>query len=317
MKATPYRSVRDGVITRMGIDPAQPLLSSQGSALAEYLTSAAATAWNFFDWPATTHTERRVVYGLPFSEGTYTYESDYTGTISYIGRAAQGSLFTDAVWRIKRVVTTGDGQVLNIDTAIDVPWNDRTTATYVEDSSNGGADDILPYIPLYSVGQLPIGEVQAIFDDSPNLKTHAKKLEYVATEDRLILIDPAYAGGDVYVRFQVPCPKFTATAYNAAISYSVGDLVYHAATGDCYEAIREGAGNAPTNEEFWLRQKIPTFMADYLKAQAFAETLAEDGQYDKSQFQFARAEGLLMKAMDDAWLRKGAVRNYSASFDFQ
>ena len=34
MKTTPYRTIRDGVIQRMGIDPAQTLLPSQASAIA-------------------------------------------------------------------------------------------------------------------------------------------------------------------------------------------------------------------------------------------------------------------------------------------
>jgi len=316
MKSTPYKIVRDGVLTRMGIDAAQPLLSSQAAALAEYLTSAAAYVWNFDEWPQITHTEQRLVFGSGFTEGAYTYESDYQGTLSYIGRAPQGSLFSEPVWRIKRVTTTADGQVLNIDTSLDVSWDSRTTATYVEDSTNDPSD-IIPYFPLVVAGKLPIGEVLAIYSDAPSDTRLTDTYDFVTTADTVFITDERYAGGPVYVKFQLPVPKFTATAYNAATAYAAEDLVYHAPTGDCYEALQATTGNAPTNEEFWLRHRIPAFIADYLKTTAHAETLAEDGQTDKSQYQLLRAEGILLKLRDDIWLRNGAVRHYSAKFDYR
>ena len=314
MKITPYRTIRDGVIQRMGIDPAQSLLPSQGSAIAEYATSAAAMAWGFFDWPEITHTEQRIVLGTGFAEGGYTYEADYQGTTSYIGRAVQGSLFSEAVWRIKRVLTTASGEVQNIDTAINVAWDSRTSATYVEDSGNEAAGDALPYIPLFQSGSTPIGAVTAVYAEKPSDYAITQKLQFVTTEDNIVIIDEAYTSGPVYVEFALPVPRFTSTAFSATEAYSKSDLVYYNTTGDCYEALQNTTSNLPTNADFWLRHRIPTFLADYIKFFAIAETLAEDGQYDKSQFQFLRAEGVLMHRMDDAWLRKGQVRTYSATF---
>jgi hypothetical protein len=90
--------------------------------------------------------------------------------------------------------------------------------------------------------------------------------------------------------------------------------VFYNTTGDCYIARQSTAGNLPTDSEYWRRYRIPAFLADYLKFYALAETLSEDGQMDKANYQFARAEGILQQRMDDAWLRKGEVRRYSASF---
>lgn len=315
MKITPYRTIRDGVIQRMGIDPAQSLLPSQGSAIAEYATSAAAMAWGFFDWPEITHTEQRIVLGTGFAEGGYTFEADYQGTTSYIGRAVQGSLFSEAVWRIKRVLTTASGEVQNIDTAIDVAWDNRTTATYIEDSGNEAAADALPYIPLFQSGLTPIGAVAAVYVEKPGNYSVTQKLNFVISDDNIIIIDEAYTSGLVYVEFALPVPRFTSVSYNVLGPYFKGDLVFYNTTGDCYEALQDTTGNLPTNADYWLRHRIPTFLADYIKFFAIAETLAEDGQYDKSQFQFLRAEGVLMQRMDDAWLRKGQIVTYSARFN--
>lgn len=318
MKATPYRTVRDGVISRMGIDPAQPLMASQASALAEYLTTAAATAWTFFDWPDIYLTESRTPVGDGFQTGVYTYEADYVGTTSYIGRALQGSAFAEPVWRIKRITTTAEGELINIDTAEDVAWDDRTIATYIETSANEAAEDEFPFIPLILTGFNSIGAVLKIYDRNPHecgSQPFTKTYCHVVTDDRILITDTSYTAGDpVWVEFTLPQPKFTSTAFNASTAYLPGDLVYYNTTGDCYEAITATTGNLPTNDEFWLRHRIPAFLADYLKFYALAETLSEDGQMDKANYQFARAEGILQQRMDDAWLRKGEVRRWSASF---
>lgn len=314
MKTTPYRTIRDGVIQRMGIDPAQSLLPSQASAIAEYATSAAAQAWGFFDWPEITLTEGRTPVGEGFRQGVYTFESDFVGTTNYIGRALQGSSFADPAWRIKRVQMTVDGVFINTDTAIDVAWDDRANPStiYTETTTNPEAEDFVPYILLDATGQTRIGEVQAVYDADPTGTALYRPMRYVVTDDRILI--PDYAEGEVYVVFSLPQPRFTSAAFSASAAYEPGDLVYYNTTGDCYEALQSSSGNLPTDATFWYRHRIPAFLADYLKFYAIAETLAEDGQYDKSQFQFLRAEGILQQRMDDAWLRKGQVRTYSARF---
>lgn len=315
MKNVLYRKLRDGVMTRMGLDPAQTRLSSQDAALAEYLTSAVAYVWNLEDWPQTTATELRQVLGEGYDKCMYTYESDFVGGYYYIGRAPANSNFEDPVWRIKRVTTTPDGRVLNIDTALNVTWTDRTTHMYIEDSSNSSGEEI-PYIPLIVLGQNPIGEILGIYSEDPANKANVIEYNFALSDSTVLIVDGRYTGGDLYVKFQLPVPQFTSEEYNSAATYFADDLVYLDSTGDCYLALKESTGVAPTDEEFWLRQRVPMFLADYLKIQAYADTLSEDGQTDKAQFQLARADGVLMKLRDDAWLRHGEVRHYSASFDF-
>ena len=313
MKTVAYKSLRDGVITRMGIDAAQSLLPSQSAAIAEYLSSAAFTAWTFFDWPEIYLTEERTPNGADFVEGGFTYEHDYIGTVSYIGRALANSDYASPAWRIKRITTTASGEVQNIDTAIDVAWNDRLTATYIESTANETTE--IPYILFNQLGKTPIGEVLHIYDREPNGLQNALSLKYLIAEDRVLITDSAYAGGTVFVQFALPLPVFTSSDYSAGTAYTAGDLVYYPTTGDCYRALQVSTGILPTNGEYWLRQRAPHFLAEYLKSTAFAETLSEDGQMDKSSFHLAKAESHLLKAMDDAWLRRGQVRTYSARFN--
>lgn len=314
MKTVRLQQVLDSITARAGIDPALPENAHRGALVMDYVQEALNYAWIYFDWPETNHTEECIVLGAGFAEGGYTYESDYQDTVSYIGRAIEGSLFFDPVWRIKRVTTTSDGAVTNIDTALNVAWDNRLTATYVEDSQNSPSIEI-PYVPLYAENRTPIGSVAAVYASNPETSL-ANKLKFSITADRLLITDTAYTGGTVFIAFTQPVPEITVAVFDFKTSYAIGDLVYF--NGDCYRAILATLGNPPSNSAYWAKQSIPTFLSDYLKTAALASVLLEiPGAETKADYLTRRAEGLLMKAMDDAWLRNGAVRHYSAKFDYR
>lgn len=313
MKTVRLQQLLDSITARAGIDPALPENARRGALVMDYVQEAVSHAWEFFDWPEINHTEERIVLGSGFAEGGYTYESDYSGTISYIGRAIEGSNFDQPVWRIKRVTTTVSGAVTNIDTALNVAWNNRLTATYVEDSQNSPSNEI-PYALLYSDGSTPIGAVSAVYASNPDTSL-AHSLKFSVTADRLLITDTAYSGGTVFIKFCEPVPEFTIASYDASATYAPGDLVYHNPSGDCYRAILATTGNAPTNTAYWSKQAVPFFLSDYIKTAALADILLEQpGMEAKANYLATRAEGQLLKAMDDAWLRKGEIRRYSATF---
>jgi hypothetical protein len=312
LKTVRLQQLLDAVTARAGIDPTLPENAHRGALVMDYVQEAIHEAWNFFDWPEIHHTEERIVLGSGFVEGGYTYESDYSGTISYIGRAIEGTPFDQPIWRIKRITTNAAGAALNIDTALNVRWDDRLTATYIEDSQNAPAE--LPYILLYSPGTHPIGTVEAVYASNPDT-TAAQSLKFSTTADRLIITDTGYHGGNVWVRFAQPAPEFTIATYDSSATYATGELVYHPPTGDCYRAAQATTGNSPTAPAFWIRQSIPFFLGDYIKTSALAAILFEQtGQETKAAYLTTRAEGILLRAMDDAWLRKGEIRRYSAQF---
>ena len=311
MKTVRLQQLLDSITARAGIDPTLPENARRGALAMDYVQEAVNYAWEFFDWPEIHHTEERIVLGAGFAEGGYTYESDYAGTISYIGRAIEGSTFDQAVWRIKRVTTTAAGEVLNIDTAINVAWNNRLTAAYVEDSQNSLE---IPYVPFYSQGKTPIGSVFAVYLANPDT-TLVTPLKVSLTDDRILITDTDYTGGTVFIKFRQPIPEFTIASYDSEATYALGDLVYHNPTGDCYRAILSTTDNAPTNTAYWSKQAVPYFLGDYIKTSGLASILLEEpGMENKANYLTARAEGQLLKAMDDAWLRKGQVRRYSATF---
>lgn len=310
MKTVPYTSIRDGILRRMGIDAAQPLIPSQSEALVEYTTAALDEAWDFFDWPEIYLTEERTPNGSSWVAGGFTYQADYSGTISFLGRAPSGSELSDPYWRVKKITTTIDGGVLSVETAIDIPWDDRLTASYSLDTDNSSGE--IPYILLDQDNLSPIGTILKIYDKEPSRHTLATPLRYLTAEDRIYITDPF--NGNVWVHYSLPLPRLTTVPYSASATYAPGDLVFFSTTGDCYSARQSTTGNAPTSAEHWRRQRIPHFLAEFLKLRAHAETLFEDGQSDKGSLALARGEKILLDKMDQAWLRKGEVHGYSATF---
>jgi hypothetical protein len=58
---------------------------------------------------------------------TYTRRSDYVGLISYQGFAEVGSLETDEVWTITKIVTDAPGNIISSVQTDNVKWSERLT----------------------------------------------------------------------------------------------------------------------------------------------------------------------------------------------
>lgn len=63
MRTTSFKSLRDSVLRRMGLDAAQPVLGSQAAALADYIETSLSDVWALYDWPDVTLTEARTPVG--------------------------------------------------------------------------------------------------------------------------------------------------------------------------------------------------------------------------------------------------------------
>lgn len=239
MKAVTYKSVRDGILRKMGLDSSLPPLASQAAALADYVQGALDIAWDFYPWPDVTLTQERTPTGTP-------------------------------------------------------------------------AHDIAFEQP----GLTPIGDFVQIYDTDPEDYAHPSNALRYSTTDTGATLDPDdhTPGTPVFVRFRIPAPLFTSRDYSASTAYSPGDVVYHDATGDCFLALSATTGNAPTDPAFWRRQEIPAFLSEYCKAHAYASTLLEDGQFDKANYMFTRAEGILAEKQDVFWMKRERYHHYTARF---
>lgn len=188
------------------------------------------------------------------------------------------------------------------------PWPD---VTLIEERT-----PVAHTLTLEVPGEHPIGHILQIYDSDPTSRTtHTTLLEFDQGDTTATITDSAHtADSPVWVRFRLPVPIFTSTAYDAATTYAPGDLVFYAPTGDCYLCITATTGNLPTSTTHWRRQEIPAYLADHARTYAHAMTLEEDGQYDKAAYQRTRAEGQLVARMDEYWLAAAKTHHYSATF---
>jgi hypothetical protein len=94
-----------------------------------------------------------------------------------------------------------------------------------------------------------------------------------------------YEGGGlltVFVRYLTPAEKFTTFPYIASRTYLRGDVVYLAAQGECYQAIRTAVGKDPATEiSYWRQCLFPEVLAHYVRAGAFADSLRESDTSDE------------------------------------
>lgn len=95
MRTVSFKTLRDSVLRRMGLDAAQPVLGSQAAALADYIESSLSDVWGLYDWPDTTLTEARTP-----TVATITYRVTGETTIGRILR------ITDHVPSSTRLVQT-------------------------------------------------------------------------------------------------------------------------------------------------------------------------------------------------------------------
>lgn len=170
-------------------------------------------------------------------------------------------------------------------------------------------------VPFIAVGSTPIGGVVKIHSANP--ATHpSRELSFTESDTAVTITDSAYlAGTPVWVEFTLPRPAFSLTAYNPEATYSPGDVVFH--KSDCWKCIAQSTENTPSDENFWLKQTVPAFLADYIKTKALADLLLEiPGQENKADYLSRRAEGILLREIDEAWLRKGKVHHYTARFTY-
>lgn len=224
MRTASFKTIRDSVLRRMGLDAAQPVLGSQAAAIADYIEAGLSEVWGLYDWPDTTLTEAR---------------TPAVATITY------------------RVA-----------------------------------------------GENTIGQILRITDFVPSSTRLVQTFSFADNDDSATITDSRYtADTEVQVKFRRPEPRLTSTAFAAGTAYSPGNVVYYDTTGDCYLCIAATTGNLPTSTTHWERQSIPAIFAPYLRAAAFANTLEEDGQYDKAAFQLQKAEAEIVKTHDDIFLR--------------
>jgi hypothetical protein len=149
-----------------------------------------------------------------------------------------------------------------------------------------------------------IGHVRAVYKTNPRTGASPYRLPFLVTADGIIL--PSTLGiTTAFVEHRVRAPEFTRVVWSAATTYAAGDLVYLAATGECYRAVAASTNKTPPDAAYWEAVLFPWWFAGYVRNMALAQWLWEDEQRDKAVDEEARAEAQLLRMRDVEVLQQG------------
>jgi hypothetical protein len=175
--------------------------------------------------------------------------------------------------------TTQTIMLSNLDIHLRSAWEffDWPELTRIEERTvQTGADDDL-YIDLEQTGSptpTPMGTVFDVFQDNPNTHAAPRQINFWVDSDKIRL--PSDCPSEVYVRFRTVPTEISPVTATA------------------------------------LAQTIPAILADFVRFSLSGDLMAEDGQIDKSEVMYGRAEQYLVSEMDKVIFQQRQPRRWSA-----
>jgi hypothetical protein len=151
-------------------------------------------------------------------------------------------------------------------------WPDLTRTE--ERTVQTGVDEDI-YLDLAQPGETEIGDVFAVFQDSPNTHAAPREIHFSLDLDKIRL--PSDCPDTIYVRFRLPAPDISTVLATA------------------------------------LAQTVPQILADYLKFSLSGDLQTEDGQLEKAQVMYQRAELSLVKETEKFTFQQRQVRRWTAN----
>jgi len=142
-----------------------------------------------------------------------------------------------------------------------------------ERTTQTGADEDI-YLDLAQAGETEIGDVFAVYQDNPHTHAAPREITFSLDLDKIRL--PSDCPDTIYVRFRLP-PTVISTVLATA-----------------------------------LAQTVPQILADYLKFSLSGDLMTEDGQLDKAQVMYGRAELSLVKETEKFTYQQKQVRRWTA-----
>ena len=141
-----------------------------------------------------------------------------------------------------------------------------------------GVDEDI-YLDLAQAGETEIGDVFAVYQDNPHTHAAPREIAFSLDLDKIRL--PSDCPDTIYVRFRLG-PTDVAAALQTSLQTA-------------------------------LALNIPQILADYLKFSLTGDLLTEDGQLDKAQVMYGRAELSLVKETEKFTYQQKQTRRWTAS----
>jgi hypothetical protein len=136
-----------------------------------------------------------------------------------------------------------------------------------------GVDEDI-YIDLAQASETEIGDVFSVYQDNPHTHAAPREISFSLDLDKIRL--PSDCPDTIYVKFRLP-PTVISTVLATA-----------------------------------LAQTVPQILADYLKFSLTGDLLTEDGQLDKAQVMYQRAELSIVKETEKFTFQQQQTRRWTA-----
>jgi hypothetical protein len=146
------------------------------------------------------------------------------------------------------------------------------TRTEERTTQTGVDEDI--YIDLTQASETEIGDVFSVYQDNPNTHAAPREIAFSLDLDKIRL--PSDCPDTIYVKFRLP-PTVISTVLATA-----------------------------------LAQTVPQILADYCKFSLTGDLLTEDGQLDKAQVMYQRAELSIVKETEKFTFQQKQTRRWTA-----
>jgi hypothetical protein len=221
MRTVTFKSVIDGALARMGLDPSITPASNTLAAFTEYLNSNLRAAWEMYPWPDFVCFELRQFY------------PDWNASTTYAANAVV--LGSDGIYYYAKTASTGVNPIT--DTA-DINWAPASSYTSTTGSGILYAIDLDQV--LGGVTQTPIGEVLNVWASDPRTNRYSTPVNWWLTNDGIVCGEGSAGSfpAEVWVEFTARPTVYTTASYSNGdtIPYVVAEAVKF---GICAEAQRE------------------------------------------------------------------------------
>jgi hypothetical protein len=298
MRTVSFRSVYEAVLRRHGMDPRAPAPSDTMMAIVEHVNERVRYAWRYFEFPELTRIEERA------------FRTIWNATRQFYRVGANGN--PDELFYIP----TMKYYVVRSNAVSDPPIGTLPTDTAFFNELT----PVEAYIELDQVCRRPIGDVLSVWNSNPRANGTCPVVVPHRISERGIEVI-GFCGSTVFVKYRMRPEQFTALPYISDKQYVRGDLVYFAATGECYSALTTSVGQVPPNSpSYWRQCLFPEVLSSYVKAAAYADCLMESdptqkdagiisSRLSKAGMALAEADGYLERECD-AVVAGGNVYRY-------
>jgi hypothetical protein len=250
-RAIPFKGVYEGIVSRLGLDPTQPVPHNLYQAIPRNLTKEVRTAWTYWEWPYIEVCDERAFQRI---------WNDY----EQFAASEKVIFIRNMLYYQAKPGDPGTGPPIGALPTDPLYWDP------LEDYGN--------LILFDQICRRPMGMTIGVYPSDPRAKNCSCDcgLDYRPADNGIEVLGGH--GPSVFVKYQLPVPEFTLTPYAPGRSYVAGNKVYHALTGECYLAVADSNGVEPPAPASWLKIDFPDFLADYVVAATYAACIKETSQ---------------------------------------